>query len=104
MSKNENVSWPQKIIAGLMLLAALVYGGDYLYVRYKMAFPKSGSAFGTVRMARLYAIPLKSGKTEYELDAQQPMVDTPCVNSMFSHMGYSPCWYLQRNSTKPIQM
>ncbi len=87
-----------------IVLLALVYLGDYLWLRYKVAHPQSGNAYGTVQMIRLLAIPLKDGKTEYELDAQQPEVDTPCVHSLFPHLGDSPCWYLQRESQKPIPM
>jgi hypothetical protein len=101
---SQAVSVAQKAVASVLLLAALVYAGDYLLVRYRMAYAKSGNALGTVEMMRLYAIPLKDGKTEYDLDAQQPEVTTPCVHSLFSHMGYSPCWYLKRNSQKPIPM
>jgi hypothetical protein len=68
------------------------------------AHPKAGEAFGTVQMERLYAIPQKNGKTDYEFDAQQPEVTTPCVHAIFPHMGDAPCWYLQRNSQKPIPM
>jgi hypothetical protein len=88
----------------VILLLALIYVGDYLLVRYKMAHPKSGDAFGVVQVRRLLAIPLKDGKTEYEFDAQQPEVDTPCVHSLFPHMGDGPCWYIQHNSQKPIPM
>ena len=98
------VTIAKRALAGALLLAALVYAGDYLFVRFKMAFPKSGDAFGTVQMMRLYAIPQKNGKIDYEFDAQQPEVTTPCVHSLFPHMGNSPCWYLQRNSQKPIPM
>jgi hypothetical protein len=98
------VSVAQKIVAAVVLLAALVYGSDYLFVRLRVAFPKTGSAFSTVNVIRVYAVPLKDGKTEYDLDVQQPVVPTQCVRSLFSHMGYSPCWYLKRNSQKPIPM
>jgi hypothetical protein len=43
-------------------------------------------------------------KIDYECDAQQPEVTTPCVHSLFPHMGDKPCWYLLRNSHKPIPM
>lgn len=94
----------QRTVIALILLCAVVYAGDYLLVRWKMTHPKAGAAFGTIRMVRLLAIPMKDGKTEYELDAQQPEVITPCVHALFPHMGNSPCWYLQRNSQKPIPM
>jgi hypothetical protein len=88
----------------VIVLLVLVYAGDDIRVRWKMAHPKSGDAFGTVQMERLYAIPQKNGKIEYEFDAVQPEVTTPCVHSLFPHMGDTPCWYLQRNSQKPIPM
>jgi hypothetical protein len=55
-------------------------------------------------MDRLYAIPLKNGATEYELDARQPKETVKCVRALFPHLGYSPCWYLRQNSQKPIPM
>jgi hypothetical protein len=91
----------QRVLVAAVLLTLLLYAADYLFVRYKMAH---GGALGTVQVERLYAIPLKDGKTEYDLDAQQPQVTTPCVHSLFPHMGYNPCWYIQRNSQKPIPM
>jgi hypothetical protein len=94
----------RRTVLALLALAALLYASDYLLLRYKVAHPKSGDAFGTVQMIRLLAIPMKDGKTDYELDAQQPEVDTPCVHSLFPHLGDSPCWYLQRNSKTPIPM
>jgi hypothetical protein len=94
----------KRVLAGVVLLAGLVYGGDYLFVRYRMAYPKAGAAFGSVVMERLYAIPQKNGATEYEFDARQPEVNTTCIHSLFPHLGYQPCWYLQRNSQKPIPM
>jgi len=86
------------------LLPALMYAGDYFFVRYRMAHRNAGDAFGTVQMERLYAIPQKDGRIAYEFDARQPDVTMPCVRSLFPHMGNSPCWYLQRNSKKPIPM
>jgi hypothetical protein len=94
----------ERAVVSVILLFALVYIGDYLLVRWKMAHPQNGPAFGTVHMYRLLAIPLKDGKTEYEFDTQQPEVDAPCVHALFPHLGDSPCWYLQRNSQKPIPM
>ena len=91
-------------VIAVIVLLAVVYAGDYVLVRWKMAHPKAGEAFGTVQMERLYAIPQKNGKTDYEFDAQQPEVTTPCVHAIFPHLGDAPCWYLQRNSQKPIPM
>jgi hypothetical protein len=98
------VTIAQRGLAATVLLAALIYAGDYLFLRFRLVYPKAGDAFGTVQMERLYAIPQKNGKIEYEFDARQPEVTTPCVHSLFPHMGNRPCWYLQRNSQKPIPM
>ncbi len=65
-------------------------------------WPKWGAGYGTVVMTRMYAIPQKNGRVEYEMDANQPEVNTPCVHSLFPHMGNSPCWYLERNRNTPI--
>ena len=100
----RGVAISKRVLTGTVLLAVLVYAGDYLFVRYRMAYPKAGAAFGTVQMERLYAIPQKNGKIDYEFDARQPEVTTPCVHSLFPHMGNRPCWYLRRNSQKPIPM
>ena len=88
----------------LVALAAVVYAGDYVALRLRAAYPRWGDAFGAVQMERLYAISLKNGRTEYELDARQPEVTVDCAHSLFPHFGYSPCWYLRRNSHKPIPM
>ena len=87
-----------------MALLALLYAGDYAVVRARAEFPRLGSAYDSVQMVRLYAIPLKNGRTEYELDARQPQVRLTCVRALFPHLGYQPCWYLRRNSQKPIPM
>ena len=98
------VDFRERALALLVALVALVYAGDYVAVRLRAAFPRLGSAFGSVQMERLYAIPLKNGRTEYELGARQPEVTAQCVHALFPHFGYNPCWYLRRNSEKPIPM
>ena len=93
-----------RVLASAVLLAALMYAADYGVLRYRMAHPNAAPVFGNVSMQRLYAIPQKNGKIEYEFDARQPEISVPCVHSLFPHMGQSPCWYLQRQSQKPIPM
>ena len=99
----KSVDIAGRVIAFLLILALLIYLADYSVLRYRATHAKS-QAFGTVTMERLYAIPQKNGKIEYEFDAQQPQVSVPCVHSLFPHMDQYPCWYLQRQSQKPIQM
>ncbi len=50
------------------------------------------------------AIPEKNGKTEYQVDAQNPEQIVTCVHSLFPHYGYSPCWYVKPRINQPIPM
>ena len=83
---------------------AIVFACDYALLRLRAAYPRFGSAYDSVKIDRLLAIPLKNGRVEYELDAQQPEVTVTCVRTIFPHQGYAPCWYVRRNSEKPIPM
>ncbi|HYB62197.1 MAG TPA: hypothetical protein VEH50_12060 [Methylomirabilota bacterium] len=87
--------------AGTLSAAALLYGGDYLVVRFKMSQPKFGNAFGSVRLQPIYAVAQKNGKSELYLG--NPETDT-CVHSIFPHFGYAPCWYLNRKKNEMIPM
>ena len=92
----------QRTAIALVTTLVVLFVADYLLLRAKLMWPKLGSATGTVTMERMYAISQKSGRVEYEMDANQPEVTLPCVHSLFPHMGNSPCWYLRQNATKPI--
>jgi hypothetical protein len=84
------------IIGGLLVL---VYVGDYASVR--IPIPSGRNPYSTVTVRPYYDVTLKSGKSEfYFLDPQK----RTCVNSLFSHMGYSPCWYLRKHTRQRIQM
>jgi hypothetical protein len=82
---------------GVLGLLVALYLGDYLRIRFRVAYPKSGGAFGTV--TTYYSTTLKSGKTEVFFD--QPQAET-CVNSLFPHIGHRPCWYATRNYVKSL--
>lgn len=86
-------------IGAIILLGALVYAGDYLSVRLRI--PPGRKRFGSVIVQPYYEIHEKNGKTEY--DFQDPVAET-CVNSLFPHLGYSPCWYLQRHPERKIEI
>jgi len=94
----------RRTLALVVALAAIVYAGDYAVVRLRASYPRLGNAFGSVQVVRLLAIPLKNGRTEYELDALQPEATVTCVRALFPHLGYQPCWYVRRQSQKPIPM
>jgi hypothetical protein len=86
-------------LAALIAASALSYAVDYLLWRYKLA--TAHSPYSTVTVQFYYAIQEKNGKTEY--DYQPPQQDT-CVNSLFPHGGYSPCWYERRHPEKAIRI
>ena len=85
------------------LLFAL-YAGDELSFQYKIHSSRSGNAFGAADMQHMLAIELKGGKVQYTLDQQQPAQIQKCVYSLFPHAGLTPCWYLLRQSRKPITL
>ena len=92
----------KRFVVGVVIVVVAAFIVDYVVLRAKIMFPKLGAATGTVQMTRMYAIPQKNGRVEYELDANQPEVTMPCVHSLFPHLGSNPCWYLRQNATKPI--
>jgi len=71
---------------------ALFYVGDYVLIRYRAAAHKN--AYGAVAVQPYYAMHLKNGNTEFSF---QPNETQTCVNSVFPHLGMTPCWYLRRH-------
>ena len=84
-------------IASLSLF--MLYAGDYLWLRYRI--PKNRDALGTVEIEVYYAVGLKNHKVEY-LRAD-PETQT-CARSLFPHVGYQPCWYVNRHRRKWIEI
>jgi len=86
-----------RLAAGTLLsavvLAGLAYGIDYVVFRYRVASGRQ--PFAQVTITHYDAVQQKNGKTEFLFD--QPQAQT-CVNSLFPHAGYAPCWYLQRHT------
>ena len=91
------MKYVKRILAALAVILVLVYMGDDLSVR--IPIPKSRNPFGTVQIKSYYAIPQKDRKTEFYL--ADPVTKT-CVHSLFPHLGYSPCWYLERKKLQRI--
>lgn len=77
----------------------LVYLGDDLSVRTRMAHRTATDPVETLSLRSVYAVPRKDGKAEF--DFGDPQTQT-CVHAIFPHLGYNPCWYLLRASRKPI--
>ncbi len=89
----------QRTLIVLALTTAIVYAGDYLLLRYRIA--RNQSPFGTVTVRRYYAVPQKDHKTEFLFDDPQ---EQACVNALFPHLGDRPCWYLRRNTQERVDM
>jgi hypothetical protein len=102
VSSPRNLS--KRILAGVVAALAVLYVGDYLSVRIRAIHPKPADPFESLKTPRVLAIPEKNGKTEYEVDAQNPEQTVTCVHSLFPHYGYAPCWYVQPRINQPIPM
>jgi hypothetical protein len=94
----------RRVLISVVLVLGLLYGTDYLYVRVRILHPKPADPLETLKALRVLAIPEKNGKTEYEVDAQNPEQAVTCVHSLFPHYGYSPCWYVKPRLNQPIPM
>ena len=92
---NLRVRLRRIFVAAVLVLvgtAALVYGLDYAVFRVRAAVtPK---AYGSVVVHHYTAVLQKNGKTTLTFDPPQPWT---CVNSLFPHQGWLPCWYLSRH-------
>jgi hypothetical protein len=83
----------KRILVVAILGLCVLYGVDYLAGR--------GAALGTVKVERYYAIPQKDGKTEFVFAEPETQA---CVQSLLPHLGYRPCWYVNRHRRKRIDM
>jgi hypothetical protein len=88
-------------MVALILALVLVYAGDYLFVRFRMIRNKTGDPFETQMIEHTYGIPHKNGSAEIVVGDPEPET---CVRSIFPHMGYTPCWYFNRNSKNIIML
>ncbi len=80
-------------VGAIVLLCGLIYAGDYVFLQVRSA------KFDTVTVESDYEIQEKNGKTEYDYNPPGPVT---CVNSLFPHLGYQPCWYLRRHPEQKI--
>ena len=93
-----------RIFFATLALLLLVYLGDFLWLQFRLHYPAAGPTTGSVHRIRLLAIQLKNNKVEYQIDAQKPEEDLPCVRTLFSHGGIRPCWYVIPHAKDPIPM
>jgi hypothetical protein len=94
----------KRALVGLVLGLMVTYACDFLYFRVRMIHPQPANPLETFTSPRLYAIAVKGGKVDYELDEQNPQQTWTCAHSLFPQAGYSPCWYIKPKSRQPIPM
>jgi hypothetical protein len=82
----------------------VIYACDFVYFRVRMIHPQPSNPLETFIAPRLYAIGVKGGKVDYELDQQNPQQTWTCAHSLFPQAGHSPCWYIKPKSRRPIPM
>ena len=87
------LKWMGRIALIVVAFSALLYAGDYAVVR--IPIPSSRNPYGEVTVRPYLDVKQKSGKSEFYFLPPQKQT---CVNSLFPHLGYSPCWYLQRHA------
>jgi len=87
-----------RLLAGVVLSLAFVFVVDYAVFRIKSA---RNEGFGTVTVHPYYAVPQKNHKVEFLTAEPQ---EEQCVHSLFPHAGDLPCWYLERNKNRRIDM
>jgi hypothetical protein len=73
--------------------ALLTFGLDFAVLRLREATNRN--AYGSVVVNHYTAVLQKDGKTTMTFDPPQPWT---CVNSLFPHQGYLPCWYLSKHT------
>jgi len=88
-------------IYGLVALAAataIAYVVDYAVFRHRVA---TNLAFAQLTVNHYYAVPEKSGKTEFIFDPPQTQT---CANALFPRAGYAPCWWLRKHTDQRTNM
>jgi hypothetical protein len=82
----------KRTLLAAILLAALVWTTDWLWLRHRIA--QDSGAFGEIEVHYHVSVHMKNKRIEQHPDAPQ-MVE--CANSLFPHFNDPPCWYLARH-------
>src|ERR1041385_3501206 len=85
----------RRIILIVVVFSGITFLVDYVKLR------TTPNAFAAVMIKRYYVVGLKNGRKEISMAEPEKQM---CVNSVFPHLGYYPCWYLRRHDTKQIDV
>jgi hypothetical protein len=80
-----------KIAVGLVLMAAVIYLGDWAVWRLRVA---SGGGMGKIVVSRVVVAKLKANKEEYYADGTGEVV---CSQSLFPQAPGGACWWVARH-------
>ncbi|HVW83025.1 MAG TPA: hypothetical protein VHB50_00010 [Bryobacteraceae bacterium] len=83
------------IVLGLLGILAVTYGADYVAAKYRI--PGNRQIFQDIRVDQLYTATNKWHEVEWSRG--EPVLER-CVNALFPHFGYRPCWYVTRHTTQ----
>jgi hypothetical protein len=81
------------VVVSIAGAAVLTFGLDWSVLRVREATNRN--PYGSVVVNHYTAVLQKNGKTTMTFDPPQPWT---CVNSLFPHQGYLPCWYLRKHT------
>ena len=85
------LKWSLISLAGLVVLAAVVYLGDWAVWRVRVA---AGGGMGKAMVSRYVVAPLKGNKEEYYPDGRG---EVDCSLSMFPQAGAGACWWVRQH-------
>jgi hypothetical protein len=93
----RRVSGGGRLLIGVVAALAILYLGDDLSVRYRMA--RRSAADPIEEITFYYATTLKNGWVEVFYG--QPR-RTVCAHALFPHLGHGPCWFVGRSPVRKV--
>jgi hypothetical protein len=91
--------WLTRIVIVFAVTLGVYYVLEDCSLRFRI--PRSHQPLTSMQVTRYLAIHKKNGKIEYASDQPETVV---CANSVFPHFGFSPCWYVRRQSKERVDM
>ena len=88
-----------RVLAAILAAVLVVYTTDAVVLGYRIL--RNLAPYGTVTVRYYYQVQEKNNRTEYAFASAQAQ---KCVNSLFPHQGFEPCWYARRHVERPIKI
>ena len=86
-----------KVAAGFFALVAFAWLLDYAVFEFRVM--NNRNPYGSVTVLEYYAIAEKNQRTEYVYKSTE---QETCVNALFPHSGFLPCWYARRHPEQRV--